>query len=107
LGAEHETERALAESGMAVQVERLERLDIQSPSFVTQFQLFEEALSRHNMLEEQEQLPRVLETVDDDQARMVVRVLAAEEAAASRRSGHFSQMLASARVHVRALAAQG
>jgi uncharacterized membrane protein len=104
LGARFDPERPLPEGEMTLQISRLEKLDIQSPSFGTQFGLFEDALGRHAGTEEEEQLPRLLHAIDDEQARTIVRVLAAEDEAAARRSGSFDQMLASARVHVRSLA---
>ncbi len=104
LGALFDPDRPLPEGAMTLQITQLEVLDIESPSFGTQFALFEDALSRHAATEEEEQLPRLMQAIDGDQARTVVRVLAAEAEAASRRSGRFDQMLASARVHVRAIA---
>jgi uncharacterized membrane protein len=104
LGARFDPERPLPEGQMTLQISQLEGLDIESPSFGTQFGLFEDAIGRHAATEEEEQLPRLLHAIDDEQARTVVRVLAAEDEAASRRSGRYDQMLASARVHVRALA---
>jgi uncharacterized membrane protein len=96
--------RAREETGMAEQIELLERLEVGSRTFLNQFGLLEDAISRHAKAEEQEELPEVLKVLDDDDARLIVRALAAQEEAVSRRNGTFAQMLASAKVQVRSMA---
>lgn len=100
-------ERAREEEGMAQQIERLEQLDPESPSFTTQLGLLEEALTYHSGAEETEELPHVADILNLDHARaaLVIKSLTDQEAATARRRGSYAEMLAEARSEVRELAA--
>ncbi|MCU1538508.1 MAG: hypothetical protein JWP82_2859 [Humibacillus sp.] len=96
--------RAQEESGMAQQISLLERLDVNESSFAVQFQLFEAALSYHSRAEEEEELPKVVQRLDEAQSALVIAALADLESWATTSSGSFAQLLADARARVRSLA---
>ncbi|EWT03166.1 (2Fe-2S)-binding protein [Intrasporangium oryzae NRRL B-24470] len=98
-------QRAREEEGAAQQIERLEELDSDSPTFGMQFGLLEEAISHHAKAEETEELPRVISRLSRDDEAMIVRAFTAQEAGVPERHGTFAEMLRSAKADVRALSA--
>lgn len=103
-GADVGAERLREEAGVALQLERLEQLGVDSQAFRTQLSLIEEAVTRHAQAEELEELPGLAEQLSDADAAVVVRAFAAQEAWAQTRSGSFSEMLEAAKGEVRRLA---
>lgn len=94
--------RAREERGLAEQIERLGQLDPGSPSFDTQFGLFEEALTRHSSAEEHEELPELARHLTHTDASLILGALAAHERSAATRHGPWAEMLEAARNEVRA-----
>lgn len=94
--------RAREEAGMAEQILRLGQLEPGSPSFDTQFGLFEEALRHHASAEEREELPQLVRHLTHTDAALILEALAAHEGAAATRRGPWAEMLGAARNEVRA-----
>ncbi len=98
-------ERAREEAGMNEQVIRLEQLDKGTTSFNVQLALLHDTVKNHSHREEVDELPRLARSLTSDQAALIVEALQAHEAAASRRTGSFADMLGVARAEVRDLVA--
>ncbi|WP_076258957.1 hemerythrin domain-containing protein [Intrasporangium flavum] len=99
-------ERVAEEEGIGQQVQRLEDAGIDSPVFLTQFGLMEEAISQHAKAEEERELPLLLEDIDSARAALVLHALHEQASASARRTGSFAEMLETATHDVRGLAAR-
>lgn len=102
-GQEVARQRVIEEEGVGQQIERLEQLEPDSPSFSTQFALIEDAITHHAKAEEAEELPRLAGALRDVDVSLILSALEAQEATAPGRRGSFAEMLASAKSDVRAL----
>ncbi|HET7799694.1 MAG TPA: hemerythrin domain-containing protein [Humibacillus xanthopallidus] len=96
-------QRVIEEEGVGQQIERLEQLELDSPSFSTQFALIEDAITRHAKAEEAEELPRLAPALREADVSLILNALEAQEASAPGRRGSFAEMLAAAKSDVRAL----
>lgn len=100
-------QRETEERNAAQQVKRLETLDLDSPEFGIQFDLFEEAVTRHAEAEETEELPMLESAMTPEQADLALRVLDEVEQSGGAVTGNFATMLDDARMRFRALASTG
>ncbi|WP_323099819.1 hemerythrin domain-containing protein [Intrasporangium sp. YIM S08009] len=100
-------ERIAEEEGVGQQIRRLEDTGTDSPVFLTQFGLIEEAITQHARAEEERELPVLLEDLGATDAALVVQALRQQASAAEHRTGSFSDMLQTATHDVRGLAARG
>lgn len=98
--------RAAEEAGMGQQITHLHDMDAATPIYRTQFSIFEEAVSKHLSMEQEQELPQLVARLRDDQAAEIIEALAAVSRSAGDRSGSYAHMLDEAKQQVRARAPQ-
>lgn len=98
--------RKAEEAGLAQQIKRLEVMDPESPTYRTQFGLFEEAMTKHFSMEEGQELPELVARLHDDQATTIMEALAAVADSARTWSGSYARMLDEAKSCVKSQAGQ-
>ncbi len=98
--------RDAEEAGMAQQIKHLQDMDATTPIYRTQFSAFEEAVSKHLAMEQEQELPQLVARLRDDQAAEIIEALTAVAHSAGQRSGSYAEMLQQAKEQVSSAAPQ-